>query len=103
MLIANAHWVCIPGLGIGSLVALSLLQCRHNQLGVGHAGSAAAGLGSGREEPARAAGRRSRGVEPAQPVGDDAANWERFHLRCNKSARFYKERRRARSQPAWVV
>ena len=52
---------------------------------------------SGREKPLHAAGggRRSRGVEPVQPVGDDAANWERFHLRCNKSARFYKERRRA--------
>ena len=25
--------------------------------------------------------------------GDDKFNWERFHLRCNKSARFYKERR----------
>ncbi|KAK9841962.1 hypothetical protein WJX81_001465 [Elliptochloris bilobata] len=38
-------------------------------------------------------GRRGRGVAPVQPWGDDAANWERFHLRCNKSARFYKERR----------
>ena len=64
---------------------------------MGNAGSAAADLGSGRGEPGHVAGRRARGVEPVQPVGDDAANWERFHLRCNKSARFYKERRRAPS------
>lgn len=63
--------------------------------GMGDAGSAAAELGSARGEPGHAPGRRGRGVEPVQPVGDDAANWERFHLRCNKSARFYMERRRA--------
>ena len=62
---------------------------------MGNAGGAAAKLGSRPGDPGHAAGKRGRGVEPVQPVGDDAANWERFHLRCNKSARFYKERRRA--------
>ena len=62
---------------------------------MGSAGSAAADLVNGRGEPVRSPSRRGRRIEPVQPVGDDAANWERFHLRCNKSARFYKERRRA--------
>ena len=68
---------------------------------LGNVASTADGLASGDAQPLRGAGggRRGRGVAPVQPVGDDAANWERFHLRCNKSARFYKERRRASPQP----